>query len=121
MGTTDVDSCALRFSRESRPRRQRMRTLRSAMAMAGAFFALVAAQLSEARVVRFAVQQKTPYLGGAAGGNAGPYELLQGTAYFTVDPHDRRDAVIVDLGSAPRDAQGLVEFSTPFFVLTPAD
>jgi hypothetical protein len=98
-----------------------MRTLRSAMVMAGAFFALVAAQLSEARVVRFAVQQKTPYLGGAAWGNAGPYELLQGTAYFTVDPHDRRDAVIVDLGSAPRDAQGLVEFSTPFFVLTPAD
>lgn len=98
-----------------------MGTSRIAMAIAGASLALGATQPCEARVVKFAVQKQMSYLGGAAWGDAGPYELLQGTAYLAVDPHDPRDAVIVDLGNVPRNAQGLVEFSTPFFILTPAD
>src|SRR5262249_31405775 len=33
-------------------------------------------------------------------------------------PHD---SLIVDLDKAPRNAQGLVEFSSPFFILKPVD
>jgi len=84
--------------------------------------ALVAvAQPSEAHVVKFLVQQQSSFLGGADWGNVGPYEMLQGTAYLEVDPRDPRDAVIVDLQNAPRNAHGMVEFSTPFLILKPVD
>jgi Alpha/beta hydrolase domain len=78
-------------------------------------------QPCEARVVKFVVQQQSSYLSGASWGDAGPYELLQGTAYFQVNPRDPHDAVIVDLANAPRDAQGMVDSSTPFFILKPAN
>ncbi|MGC1888867.1 MAG: hypothetical protein WA709_22710, partial [Stellaceae bacterium] len=78
-------------------------------------------QPSEARVVKFVVQQQSSFLGGADWGNVGPYEMLRGTAYLDVDPRDPRDAVVVDLGNAPRNAQGMVDFSTPFLILTPVN
>lgn len=87
----------------------------------GALFATAAIQPSEARVVKFVVEQTTPYLGGVSWGNAGPYQLLRGTAYMEVDPRDGENRVIVDLDDAPRNAAGMVEFSTPFLVLKPAD
>jgi len=37
------------------------------------------------------------------------------------DPRNPHDAVIVDLENAPRNAAGLVEFSTPFLILKPVD
>ena len=41
---------------------------------------------SEARVVRFVVEQKRALAEGMSFGSAGPYERLDGTAYFGVDP-----------------------------------
>jgi hypothetical protein len=78
-------------------------------------------QPSEARVVKFLVQQQSSFVGGAEWGNVGAYEMLQGTAYLEVDPRDPRDAVIVDLENAPRNARGRVDFSTPFLILKPVD
>ena len=66
--------------------------------------AFAAAQPSEARVVKFVVEQRSTFVGGAAWGNVGAYEMLRGTAYLEVDPRDPRDAVIVDLENAPRNA-----------------
>lgn len=85
--------------------------------------ALVAAlpQVTEAKVVRFVVEQRAPFAEGAAFGETGAYERLTGTAYFEVDPNDPLNAVIVDLDLAPRNARGRVEFSTPFFILKPVD
>ncbi len=85
--------------------------------------ALVAAlpQVTEAKVVRFVVEQRAPFAEGAAFGETGPYERLTGTAYFEVDPNDPLNAVIVDLDLSPRNARGRVEFSTPFFILKPVD
>jgi hypothetical protein len=92
------------------------------IATATTFVALAAVgQPSEARVVKFVVQQQSSYLGGADWGNVGPYVLLQGTAYLEVDPRDPRDALIVDLANAPRNARGMVDFSTPFLILKPVD
>src|SRR5262245_828606 len=76
---------------------------------------------SEARVVRFVVEQKRPIADGMSIGNAGAYERLDGTAYFEVDPKDPLNAVIVNLDRAPRNARGMVEFSSPFVILKPVD
>ena len=87
----------------------------------GALFATAVVQPCEARVVKFDVEQTTPYLGGADWGHAGPYELLTGTAYMEVDPRERQNRIIVDLDNAPRNSKGMVEFSTPFLVLKPVN
>ena len=77
--------------------------------------------VSDARVVRFVVDQRRPLAEGMVFGSAGAYERLDGTAYFEVDPKDPLNAVIVNLDKAPRNARGMVEFSAPFVVLKPAD
>src|SRR6266851_9180180 len=85
--------------------------------------ALLAAlpRVTEAKVVRFVVQQRGPFAEGATFGGTGAYERLTGTAYFEVNPNDPLSAVIVDLDLSPRNARGRVEFSTPFFILKPVD
>src|SRR2546430_15802564 len=98
-----------------------MKTRLFASALAVALVGLVAAPASSARVVQLVVEQRSSYLSGASWGNAGPYEMLRGTAFLVADPRNPHDAVIVDLENAPRNAAGLVEFSTPFLILKPVD
>jgi hypothetical protein len=98
-----------------------MKTRLFASALAVALVGLVAAPGSSARVVQLVVEQRSSYLGGASWGNAGPYEMLRGTAFLVADSRNPHDAVIVDLENAPRNAAGLVEFSTPFLILKPVD
>jgi Alpha/beta hydrolase domain len=74
-----------------------------------------------ARVTQFVVTQTRIFAGGMSFGNVGSYERLDGTAYFEVDPTDPLNAVIVNLGKAPKNARGMVEFSSPFFILKPID
>jgi hypothetical protein len=76
---------------------------------------------SEARVARFVVEERVSFAGGMEWGRAGAYERLKGTAYMEVDPSDPLNAVIVNLDKAPRNARGMVEFSSPFLILKPAD
>ena len=80
-----------------------------------------AAGPGEARVVRFEVEQTRLFADGIEWGHAGAYERLDGRAYFEVDPFDPRNAVIVNLDKAPRNGDGMVEFSSPFFILKPVD
>jgi hypothetical protein len=47
------------------------------------------------------------------------YEKLEGTVYFAVDPKGPRNRMVVDLDKAPRNAAGLVEFSSDLYVLRP--
>src|SRR5437016_404057 len=82
---------------------------------------IVAAGAAQARVVSFVVESRQPFAGGVSWGNAGPYERLFGTAHMEVDPRDPLNAGIVDLDRARRNARGMVEFSTPFFILKPVD
>ena len=76
---------------------------------------------SEGRVVRIVVEQKRVFAGGMAFGAVGPYERLDGTAFFEVDPKDPLNAVIVNINKAPKNAKGMVEFTAPFFILKPVD
>ena len=49
------------------------------------------------------------------------YEEIIGKVYFAVDPKLPHNRIIVDLDRAPRNAQGLVEFSSDLYVLKPKD
>lgn len=76
---------------------------------------------ADARVVRFDVEQTRPFAEGKSFGRVGQYEALKGTAHMEVDPRDPLNAVIVDLNKAPRNARGMVEFSSPFYIVKPTD
>jgi len=76
---------------------------------------------AEGRVTRFVVEERVPLAVGTEWGTAGPYERLKGTAYMEVDPRDPLNAIIVNLDKAPRNARGMVEFSSPFLILKPVD
>lgn len=100
---------------------------RSSLGVRAAAACLVAAGLgghldrADARLVRLSVEERLPFIGGVDWGATGPYERLKGTAYMEVDPRDPLNALIVDLDKAPRNARGMVEFSTPFFIIKPVD
>jgi len=49
------------------------------------YVAFAAAQPSEARVVKFVVEQRSPFVGGAERGNVGPYEMLSRLSEFAAD------------------------------------
>lgn len=106
--------------------------LRRAMLVLPAVAVLLVATSTQARITRVEIDCKrsesptfcpgqSPTFGSRAFGTVGPYEKLRGTAYGEVDPHDRRNAVITDIALAPRNARGLVEYSTDLFILKPVD
>jgi hypothetical protein len=72
-------------------------------------------------VTRLELHGRTPFAGGAAFGAAGPYERIDGTLHFAVDPADPANAAIVDLHRARRGADGRVHFRADLCVLQPAD
>ena len=88
---------------------------------AGMALALTLAGSAEARVVRIRVERREPVLAGRAFGLAGAYETLVGTVEFALDPALPQNQAIVDLGLAPRTAQGEVVFSADLYLLKPID
>ncbi len=72
-----------------------------------------------AAVLSVEITSRTDVLGGQSLGTAGPYECLIGKIHFTVDPTLGPNRIIADLDLAPRDAQGLVDFSADLFILKP--
>ena len=95
------------------------------MRMYAAFAAallLVAASAADAHVTRIQIVQKeSPTFGGYVFKDAGQYEKLVGKAYGELDPNDPKNAVIVDLKLAPRNARGMVEYAFDFYILKPID
>lgn len=74
-----------------------------------------------AHVTRVEIASRTEVMNGKSFGLAGAYEQLTGKVYFAVDPANPHNKIIVDLPLAPRNAQGLVEFSGDLFILKPKD
>ncbi len=96
---------------------------RRLIAMAAGLAALLLGGLpAEARIVSLELH-RVPGLpfGGQSFGAVGPYEKWVGRATGAVDPADPVDGAIADIGLAPRDAAGLVDYATPVVVLRPAD
>jgi hypothetical protein len=80
---------------------------------------LAVATQSRAAVTSVEVTERTPFAGGATFGDKGAYEKIRGVAHFALDPEAARNASIVDLKRAPRDAKGRVVFSSEFVMLRP--
>ena len=51
----------------------------------------------------------------------GQYEKLVGRVYGEVDPHDPLNSLITDIGLAPRNARGMVEYSSNIMIIRPID
>jgi hypothetical protein len=64
---------------------------------------------------------KKAFAGGQSFGKTGPYERLLGKVYFAIDPKEKNLPFICDLDLAPRNAQGLVEFSATLDIIKPVD
>ena len=75
----------------------------------------------EAGITTIRIDKTEPLADGAAFGRAGAYERVTGLARGEVDPRDPRNTGIVNLDKAPRNARGLVEYETDFYLLRPAD
>jgi Alpha/beta hydrolase domain len=76
----------------------------------------------DARITRIQVTStESPTFAGRSFGTVGAYEKIIGKAFGAVDPADAKNAIIVDLALAPRNANGLVEYSMDFFILKPID
>ncbi len=72
-----------------------------------------------AEVAGIRILERSPVLNGAGFGKAGPYERVIAKAHFEVDPDAAANAAVHDLGAAPRNAQGRVEFSADVYILKP--
>src|SRR5262249_6897907 len=79
------------------------------------------ARTGHAALVALEIHRRDPFAGGTSFGQTGPYEKLVGVARFAVDPTHLRNRAIVDLGLAPRNARGQVEFEADIFILAPKD
>src|SRR5262245_8456804 len=67
----------------------------------------------------FEIKTCSPFVQGKAFGDVGPYQQLDGTVHFAVDPHHPSNAGITDLQRTPRDAQGLVPCAADVRLLMP--
>ena len=91
-----------------------------ALTVAAAFG--LSAHLAEARITRVEIdpaRSQSPTFGGLSFGASGQYEKLRGTAWGELDPNDPRNKVITDIGLAPPNAAGMVEYSMDVFILKP--
>jgi hypothetical protein len=82
---------------------------------------LVVTCAARAEVVRVQIDRREPFAGGQSFGSAGAYERLLGRMYLEVDPAQVANSRVVDLGLAPVNARGKVEFWSDFFLLKPVD
>ena len=74
-----------------------------------------------AEVVRFDVTDRQLFADGHEFGSAGAYERIIGRVHYAIDPALPQNRAIVDLRHAPRNAAGMVEFSSDLFILAPQD
>ncbi|HTV00749.1 MAG TPA: alpha/beta hydrolase domain-containing protein [Luteitalea sp.] len=72
-----------------------------------------------AQVVRLEITSREPISGPPAGAPA--FELIRGKVHGEIDPADRHNAIIQDLGLAPRNARGMVEYAATFALSRPVD
>ena len=72
-------------------------------------------------IVEIKVDAVEPFAEGQGFGDAGSYLRIKGVAKAELDPAAPENKVIVDLDRAPRNARGMVEYETDFFILRPAE
>jgi len=104
--------------------RTRLLRFRFCVAIAASAFGSVATLQSDAlaKVVGFEIIKiESPAFGGRSFGGVGSYDRILARATIAVDPVDRHNATIIDIGLAPRNGQGLVEATSEVEILRPTD
>src|SRR5215831_9853258 len=96
------------------------KTFVHAFAVAAATIGL-APVASQARIVRLEIAEIKPAFGGRSFGTVGAYERITGKAYGEVDPKSPSNEIIQDIKLAPKNAKGMVEYSTDIDILRPVD
>jgi hypothetical protein len=90
--------------------------------LAAFVFIFLAASFANGAITKIIIEKvESPAFEGAAFGTAGQFEKLIGRAYGEVDPKDSLNAVIEDIGLAPRNSKGYVEYSMDIYILKPID
>ncbi len=96
-----------------------------ARAFLGLFLAVISVAVLpgslRAGVTKVVISSRQDVLNGKAWGTTGAYEKLTGKVYYAVDPNNPHNKIIADLDKAPRNAQGMVEFSSDVFIVRPKD
>jgi Alpha/beta hydrolase domain len=72
-------------------------------------------------IVEIKIDTIEPFADGQAFGEAGSYLRIKGIAKGEIDPAALENSVITDLDKAPRNAHGMVEYETDFFILRPVN
>ena len=72
-------------------------------------------------VVGFDVKTQRVLADGKSWGDVGPYEELLGTLHFASDPENDSNSRITDIGLAPRNEEGQVEYTSDVSVILPVD
>ena len=92
---------------------------------ARAGFAAIAAfglaSTADAKITRIEITKTEPAFSGQGFGAIGAYQRLIGKAHGEVDPANPQNAVIQDIQLAPKNARGMVEYTTDIEILKPAD
>ena len=84
--------------------------------------AMLAAAAADARITRIEISTtESPTFGGLSWPGVEQYEKIVGKAFGEVNPGDSKNSVIVDIGLAPRNSSGNVEYSFDFYILKPID
>jgi hypothetical protein len=76
---------------------------------------------ADAGITKIQILSRGPAFGGFSFPSVGPYERIIGKGFGEISPTDRHNHVIVDIGLAPRNAKGKVEYSFDFYILKPVD
>src|SRR5258708_4576862 len=80
------------------------------------------APIANARVTQITITKtEAPTYGGFSFYSVGQYERIDGTITGEFDPKDQLNAVIVDIGLAPKNPNGTVGYKATFQILRPMD
>ena len=74
-----------------------------------------------APAVRLEITARETAYNGRVFGERGSYETITGIAHMRIDPRSPRNRGIVDLASAPRAADGMVDYDVDFVIQRPRD
>lgn len=72
-------------------------------------------------LIKLEILKREPYESDRSFGEVGPYERIDATAHYAVDPMHAANQTIVDLDRAERGADGKVHFSGDLTILMPSD
>jgi hypothetical protein len=112
----------MRLNPRGRVQHDRLTSLAPLFLTAVGIALLGSAPAAQARVTQIVIKNvESPTFGGRTFGAVGAYERISGQIIGEVDPNDRRNAIIVDVGLAPKNPNGTVTYSTDFQILRPID